>query len=556
MTFRDLGLEPELLNSIDRLGFETPTPIQIQCFAPGSAGKNIVGISQTGTGKTLAFLLPILNRIYSEKIDTPTCIILAPTRELCVQISEELVRLTAAHPLRVATVYGGEGYNRQEKELAAMPHFIVATPGRLIDFMKQKKIPVETMKVLVLDEADRMFDMGFIRDIRYVMRAIPENSQIMLFTATMSYYVMRLITDFMEEPEHIKIDTDQVEVEKIKQSLYHLSIDEKMPYLVNLIRSIPDIKGIVFTNSRHRVQDIVRVLGKYGVHATGISSLLDQKKRIHLLKSFKLGKYNVLVATDVASRGLDIDDITHVFNYDLPQDAESYVHRIGRTARAGKEGTAISFCSEMDYECLPRIEILLEHKIPVDAIDPEMFIFPAPSPISVPEEERLNESDRRPRGDRLSDGNRRGGRDSRGGRGQGSDRRSGERPARPEAAVAGESGEQTGKKKRRRKKNNQGREATIEGVAGQARDGQRGPARQADSRPGDSRQGESRRGGRNDSRRDSGRGSQGRGRQDRDNRGRGDQRREQRRDTRREQREPVKKPSLLQRIIGLFKKKD
>ena len=384
MTFRDLGLEPELLKSIERLGFETPTPIQIQCFGPGIAGKNIVGISQTGTGKTLAFLLPVLNRIYKEKIDSATAIILAPTRELCVQISEELVRLTKDQSIRVATVYGGEGYNRQEKELAANPHFIVATPGRLIDFMKQKKIPVSTMKVLVLDEADRMFDMGFIRDIRYVMRSIPSNSQVMLFTATMSYYVMRLITDFMDDPQEIKIDTDQVEVEKIKQSLYHLSIDEKMPYLVNLIKHQSDIKAIVFTNSRHRVQDLVRVLCKYGVHATGISSLLDQKKRIELLKSFKLGKHTVLVATDVASRGLDIDDITHVFNYDLPQDAESYVHRIGRTARAGKDGIAISFCSETDYECLPRIEILLDHKIPLASIETEFFTFPEPSPVEVP----------------------------------------------------------------------------------------------------------------------------------------------------------------------------
>lgn len=504
MTFRDLGLEPELLQSIDNLGFETPTPIQVQCFAPGSAGKNIVGISQTGTGKTLAFLLPILNRIYSEKIDNPTCIILAPTRELCVQISEELTRLTAAHPLRVATIYGGEGYGRQEKELAANPHFIVATPGRLIDFMKQKKIPVDSIKVLVLDEADRMFDMGFIRDIRYVMRAIPENSQVMLFTATMSYYVMRLITDFMEEPEHIKIDTDKVEVEKIKQSLYHLSIDEKMPYLVNLIRSIPDIKGIVFTNSRHRVQDIVRILGKYGIRATGISSLLDQKKRIHLLKSFKLGRYNVLVATDVASRGLDIDDITHVFNFDLPQDAESYVHRIGRTARAGKEGIAISFCSEMDYECLPRIEILLDHKIPVEPIDPDMFVYPEPSPVSVPEEDRLTESNRQ-RGNRR--GNRNGRRGQNNGQRRGGDRQTARRPE------AGPAAEQTAKPKRRRKKNHRRREPVAEG--------QRTANRQSSAR-------------------------------------RPDRGRPQRKDRRpeRQQRQPAKKPTLLQRIVGLFRKKE
>lgn len=528
MTFRDLGLEPELLNSLERLGFETPTPIQVRCFKPASSGKNIVGISQTGTGKTLAFLLPVVNRIYIEKIDTPTCIILAPTRELCVQISDELIRLTSLHPLRVATIYGGEGYNRQEKELAARPHFIVATPGRLIDFMKQKKIPVETIRVLVLDEADRMFDMGFIRDIRYVMRSIPPNAQIMLFTATMSYYVMRLITDFIEEPEHIQIDTDRVEVEKIRQSLYHLGVDEKMPYLVNLIRSIPDIKAIVFTNSRHRVQDIVRTLSRYGVHATGISSLLDQKKRIHLLKSFKLGKYNVLVATDVASRGLDIDDITHVFNFDLPQDAESYVHRIGRTARAGKEGIAISFCSEMDYECLPRIEILLEHRIPVEPVNPELLQFPEPSPVSVPVEERLNESNRNLRKDRHSDEKRRSHRSS---------HDAGEH--RQQTASDGSEAADSYRKNRRRRKNKQRREAreTMEGTTGQTRDVQK-----------DRQTGQGRR-----KPEPAGRSLQ--SRQDRNQRSRSDQRKDQRRDFRRQEKEPAKKPSLLQRIIGLFKKK-
>ncbi|MBW7858004.1 MAG: DEAD/DEAH box helicase [Leptonema sp. (in: Bacteria)] len=389
MTFLDLGLEPELQSSIDKLGFTTPTPIQVQCFEPGTSGRSLVGISQTGTGKTLAFLLPILNNIYKQKIDTPYSLILAPTRELCVQISEELQRLSKNSPIRIATIYGGEGYNRQEKELSQNPHFIVATPGRLIDFMKQKRIPAQSIQTLVLDEADRMFDMGFIRDIRYVMKQIPKDAQIMLFTATMSYYILRLINDFMNDPVHIQIDTDRVEVEKIQQSLYHLSIDEKTPYLVNLIRSVPNIKAIVFTNSRHRVQEIAKTLCHYGIAATGLSSLLDQKKRIHLLKSFKLGKYSVLVATDVASRGLDIDDITHVYNFDLPQDAESYVHRIGRTARAGKEGIAVSFCSELDYDCLPRIELLISHKIPVEVVNADLLVLPEPSPVTLPVEDRV-----------------------------------------------------------------------------------------------------------------------------------------------------------------------
>lgn len=549
MTFRDLGLEPRLLESIDRLGFETPTPIQVQCFPPADAKKNIVGIAQTGTGKTLAFLLPIVNRIYRDGIDDPNCVILAPTRELCVQISEELERLTQSQSIRIATIYGGEGYNRQERELAANPHIIVATPGRLIDFMKQGKVPLKTVGVLVLDEADRMFDMGFIRDIRYVMRHIPEGSQVMLFTATMSYYVLRLVADFMGEPEQIKIDTDRVEVEKIDQQLYHLGLVEKMPYLVNTIRNTEGIKAIVFTNSRHRVQDIARVLCKYGIHATGISSLLDQKKRIHLLKSFKTGKYNVLVATDVASRGLDIDDITHVFNYDLPLDAESYVHRIGRTARAGKEGTAISFCSEMDYECLPRIEVLLEHKIPTKTMDPQLLTFPPPSPIHIPEEDRLHDATQRRDHERerpaAGDGSAKKKRRNR--------KRSGDRNdnSQPEAAAArpaqGERPARGGRPERQGQRHDAGR--TSEEAA--PRKGKQG---EASERP--------RRNDRDQDHKTSGRSHDGnRNRHDgargRDS-GRGENRRqrggENRRDSRGRQTERQPKKSILQRIIGFFKK--
>lgn len=550
MTFRDLGLEPRLLDSINLLGFETPTPIQTQCFPPADARKNIVGIAQTGTGKTLAFLLPIVNRIYRDGIDDPHCVILAPTRELCVQISEELERLTRSHPIRIATVYGGEGYNRQERELAANPHVIVATPGRLIDFMKQQKVPLRTVGVLVLDEADRMFDMGFIRDIRYVMRHIPEGSQVMLFTATMSYYVLRLVADFMGEPEQIKIDTDRVEVEKIDQQLYHLGVVEKMPYLVNTIRNTEGIKAIVFTNSRHRVQDIARVLCKYGVHATGISSLLDQKKRIHLLKSFKTGKYNVLVATDVASRGLDIDDITHVFNYDLPLDPESYVHRIGRTARAGKEGTAISFCSEMDYECLPRIEVLLEHKIPTKTMDPQLLIFPQPSPVHIPEEDRLQEAP--PRRDRERD-----------------------------RSAAATMEDPTKKRRRKRKRpSDRGEPAATEGQATRSPHGERSPRgehpergrRPESARPGeDSKAQQGRHGEQRDRQhhdeRDRDRRSSGRPQGDRrpqradgdrdsargNNRRRGGGHRE--REDRRGQLDRKPKKSLLQRILGIFRKK-
>ncbi|MCB1321128.1 MAG: DEAD/DEAH box helicase, partial [Leptospiraceae bacterium] len=231
-------------------------------------------------------------------------------------------------------------------------------------------------RYLVLDEADRMFDMGFIRDVRYIMRHVPTEAQCMLFSATLSYYVMRLASDFMKDPVEVRIESETVAVDKIDQHIVHLGREERDPYLVNLMREQENIRAIVFTNYKQAVRRISNVLRKYGIAAAGISSLLDQKKRIRLLKDFKLGRHSVLVATDVASRGLDVEDITHVFNYDLPQDSESYVHRIGRTARAGRSGTSISFCSESDYENLPRIEKYLERKIPVMEVRDELLQFP------------------------------------------------------------------------------------------------------------------------------------------------------------------------------------
>ncbi len=301
---------------------------------------------------------------------------MTPTRELCLQITEEAKKLTKHAPIGITAVYGGEGYARQEDELSRNPHLIVATPGRLIDYIKQKKVPLDRLRYLILDEADRMFDMGFIRDIRYIMKSVPEGYRTMAFSATFSYEMVRLAGEFMKDPVQVEIQSESVAVDRIAQSLMHLSRSEKMPYLVNSLLAMENPKAIVFTNTKFTVAKIVDHCHKYGIAATGISSLLDQKKRIRLLKGFKEGKYTVLVATDVASRGLDIDDITYVFNFDLPQDAESYVHRIGRTARAGKEGTAISFCSEDDYDFLPRIQRFLDDKIPVGDVNPEYVHYP------------------------------------------------------------------------------------------------------------------------------------------------------------------------------------
>ncbi|HNJ05453.1 MAG TPA: DEAD/DEAH box helicase, partial [Leptospiraceae bacterium] len=356
MKFSELHIHPDIIRACTDAGFETLTEIQEKCLIPATQGRDIAGISQTGTGKTVAFLLPLLDRIVKDNLPGPAALIITPTRELCLQIAEEALKLTKHGPVSVSAVYGGEGYRKQEEELAKNPQIIVATPGRLIDYIKQGKIDLNKLHFLVLDEADRMFDMGFIRDIGFIMKKVPREAQTMLFSATLSYYVMRLAADFMNDPVEVRIEAETVAVDKIDQQLFHLGKDEKMPYLINQVLAVPGIRAIVFTNLRVYVSTIVNNLRRYGVHATGLSSMLDQKKRVRLLKDFKLGKYSVLVATDVASRGLDVDDITHVFNYDLPQDAESYVHRIGRTARAGRSGISISYCSEMDYEALPRVE--------------------------------------------------------------------------------------------------------------------------------------------------------------------------------------------------------
>ncbi|MCE9599656.1 MAG: DEAD/DEAH box helicase [Spirochaetia bacterium] len=376
MKFSELSIHPDILKACAEAGFETLTEIQEKSLIPATEGKDIAGISQTGTGKTVAFLLPILNKILKENLPGPAALIITPTRELCLQIAEEAERLTKHSPVTVCSVYGGEGYKRQEEELAQNPQIIAATPGRLIDYIKQGRIDLNKLHFLVLDEADRMFDMGFIRDIRYIMKRVPREAQTMLFSATLSYYVMRLASDFMQDPVEVRIESETVAVDKIDQWLLHLGKQEKMPYLINQILAVENVRAIVFTNLRVFVPNIVTALRKFGVHATGLSSMLDQKKRVRLLKDFKLGKYSVLVATDVASRGLDVDDISHVFNYDLPQDAESYVHRIGRTARAGKSGVSVSYCSEMDYESLPRIETYLGKKIPVQTIDVNLLEYP------------------------------------------------------------------------------------------------------------------------------------------------------------------------------------
>ena len=385
MKFTELDVHPHLLAAIKELEFEELTEIQQGVLQPGLEGKNIAGVAQTGTGKTIAFLLPILSRIFANPATKdPSALILTPTRELCLQITEEAEKLCSQHPTNICSLYGGQSYHLQEKQLAKNPQVVVATPGRLIDFMKQRRFIGASLKTVVLDEADRMLDMGFIRDIRFIMRQLPQDAQTMLFSATLPYSIIALARDYMDDVVEVRIKAESVAVERIKQSLLHLGTTEKTPYLVNQLHEAqkqdqgPDerLKVIIFTNFRHKVHSLTELLRKYGISAIGISSLLNQNHRMRLLKGFRSNEYFALVATDVASRGIDIDQVSHVFNYDLPQDPEAYVHRIGRTARAGHSGLSISYCCEADYAHLKPIENYIKQKIPLAQINTDFLQFP------------------------------------------------------------------------------------------------------------------------------------------------------------------------------------
>lgn len=380
MLYRELPLSDFILNQLDKENITETTPIQEKAIPEILAGKDIIGLAQTGTGKTFAFLIPVVNRfIEDESIGDGIikALVLAPTRELVSQIASEAKRLASSQkPLKVAEIIGGADFGKQLDAINSGVDLVVATPGRLLDFIKQNKIELKHIQAMILDEADRMLDMGFINDIKTIMVRTPKSRQTLMFSATMPYEIYFLASNHMRDPVEINISQDQITTDNIDQQLYHLGRDEKMPYLINMMLQLDTELVLIFTNMRVFVDDIVRTLMKYGIPARGMSSLLPQNKRTRLMSDYKSGKIKVLVATDVASRGIDVDGISHVFNYDMPQDSENYVHRIGRTARAGRKGTAISFCSEYDYEDLARIEKYLGEKIPTFDVDVEMTKMP------------------------------------------------------------------------------------------------------------------------------------------------------------------------------------
>ncbi|MGJ4731104.1 ATP-dependent RNA helicase RhlB, partial [Luteimonas sp. SDU101] len=383
ITFSSFELHPALLAGLESAGFTRCTPIQAMTLPITLAGRDVAGQAQTGTGKTLAFLVTVINRLLSRpalaerKPEDPRALILAPTRELAIQIHKDAMKLAPELGLKFALVYGGVDYDKQRALLQVGADVIIATPGRLIDYVKQHKVvSLHACEVCVLDEADRMFDLGFIKDIRFLLRRMPVRTerQTLLFSATLSHRVLELAYEHMNEPEKMVVETESITAARVRQKLYYPSDEEKMPLLLGLLSRSEGARTMVFVNTKAFVERVARSLERAGYRVGVLSGDVPQKKRESLLKKFQAGQLEILVATDVAARGLHIDGVSHVYNYDLPFDAEDYVHRIGRTARLGAEGDAISFACERYAIGLPDIEAYIEQKIPSEPVTRELLV--------------------------------------------------------------------------------------------------------------------------------------------------------------------------------------
>ncbi|MBT3922366.1 MAG: DEAD/DEAH box helicase [Nitrospina sp.] len=383
MNFESLPLPEQVLKGIRDANFETCTPIQSKSLPITLGKKDLAGQAQTGTGKTAAFLITLFTRLLennpppvSKEKAGPRALIIAPTRELARQIEKDALLLGKHCDFRTVCVIGGVDYDKQRNQIKAGLDILIATPGRLIDFYKQKFFSLKSVEVLVVDEADRMFDMGFIADLRYLFRNCSpyDKRQSMLFSATLNHRVMELCYEHMNNPVRVAIEPEKAVVDQITQILYHVGQHEKFNLLLGLMKQEAGEKVLIFCNTKIEAEILEWKLNHNGYNAGQISGDLHQKARIRVLEKFQDGELDILIATDVASRGLHIDDITHVINYDLPQDAEDYVHRIGRTARAGNKGTAITLCCEEFAQHLERVEEYLKDKIPVSWPEEELFL--------------------------------------------------------------------------------------------------------------------------------------------------------------------------------------
>lgn len=379
MDFVEFGLDQRLLKGIEQAGYVSCTPVQEQVIkasqASGGKGPDLYVQSQTGTGKTAAYLVAVISEMLKEGNAGKRCLILAPTRELAVQIEEEAKVLVGTSGLRPFSVYGGVGYEKQIAALKKGVDILIGTPGRVIDLNEGGNLDLTGAHFCVIDEADRMFDMGFYDDLRKILKCLPEaeSRQTMLFSATLNTYVKNLAWEYTRDPVEITIEAENITVSEIQQELLHVSSDEKMKLLVGILRHENPESAIIFCNTKRCCEVVAKRLVINGIKAEFMIGDLPQSKRLQILKSFKAGEIRILVATDVAARGIDVDDLAMVINYDLPVEAENYVHRIGRTARAGRTGKAYTFCSEQDVYNLPAIERYIEMSIPATVAYPEQM---------------------------------------------------------------------------------------------------------------------------------------------------------------------------------------
>lgn len=389
--FTQFDLHPLLQKGLDEAGFARCTPIQALTLPMALTGRDVAGQAQTGTGKTCAFLVAMMNRLLTQpavaerKDSDPRALVIAPTRELAIQIEKDAKNVGRYTGLRTALIYGGVDYDKQRQQLKDGCDIIIATPGRLLDYYKQNVFGFNGVEVMVIDEADRMFDLGFIKDVRFIFRRLParEQRQVLLFSATLSHRVLELAYEHMHNAEKLVVETDNVTADRVRQLVYFPAKEEKMPLLLNLLDRTKAERSIIFVNTKAAAERITDRVKRQGYRVGALSGDVPQLKRQKLLQRFQDGQLDVLVCTDVAARGLHIPAVSHVFNYDLPQDAEDYVHRIGRTARLGAEGDAISFACDLYAMSLPDIETYIDQKIPVANLDPELLVMPQPKQIDA-----------------------------------------------------------------------------------------------------------------------------------------------------------------------------
>ena len=382
--FSSFDLPSEVIKGLDESGFSFCTPIQAESLPFALLGKDIAGQAQTGTGKTIAFLLAAYVHLLkhpaaeARKKNQPRCIILAPTRELAVQIHKDAEKVGKYTGLKHVAVYGGTGYDTQKQAIIDGVDLLIGTPGRIIDYFKQGVFDLKQIQVLTLDEADRMFDLGFIDDIRYLIRRMPDSNKrlSLLFSATLSHRVNELAYEHMNDPEEVIIKSENVTADRIDESIYYPAMEEKIPLLLGLLKNRDDSRVVIFINTKRVAEKIEAYFKTNDINGAVLSGDVPQNKRLRILEDFTQGKLRTLVATDVAARGLHVEDINLVINYDLPNDAEDYVHRIGRTGRAGASGKAISFACEEYSIGLPDIEEYIGHKIAVSPITNDLLVKP------------------------------------------------------------------------------------------------------------------------------------------------------------------------------------